>query len=61
MAQVVQILMPFLVFTMVYNETKAHNMLVIMLDPYFKNMKVIWDFLGDAPTIEIVAKGANMI
>jgi hypothetical protein len=41
MAQVVQILMPFLAFSMVYNETKAHNMLVVMLDPYFKDMKII--------------------
>jgi hypothetical protein len=29
-------------------------MLVIMLDPYFKNMKVIRDFVGNAHAIQIV-------
>jgi hypothetical protein len=47
MAQVVHILTPFLAFSMVYHEIKVHNMLVIMLDLCFENMKIIWDFVGD--------------
>jgi hypothetical protein len=29
-------------------------MLAMMFDPYFMNMKVIWDFVGNAYTIQIV-------
>jgi hypothetical protein len=52
--QVINILSPFLAFVLAYNQAKVHNMLVIMLDPWSKNMKVIWDFVGHAHTIQIV-------
>jgi hypothetical protein len=29
-------------------------MLAIMLEPYFKNMKIIQDFVGNAPAIQIM-------
>jgi hypothetical protein len=35
---------------------KAHNMLAIMFDPCFKNMKIIWDFVGDSLTLQVVAE-----
>jgi hypothetical protein len=54
MTQVVNILSPFLAFALAYNQAKFHNMLVIMLDPCFKNTKVIWDFVGNAHAIQIV-------
>ncbi len=41
-------------FGSTYNQTKAHNMLAIMLDPHFKNMKVMQDFAGHAHAIQIV-------
>jgi hypothetical protein len=31
-------------------------MLAIMFDPCFKNMKVIWDFVGDSLAFRIVAE-----
>jgi hypothetical protein len=34
-------------FSMVNNQTKAHNMLLIMLNPHFKNVKsykIMWQF-----------------
>jgi len=31
-------------------------MLVIMLEPHFKNMKIICDFMGDTFVVQIVAK-----
>ncbi len=43
-------------FSFVYNPTKAHHMLVIMFDPYFKNMKIIWDFMGDKLIVQIVTE-----
>jgi len=47
MTQVINILFPFLAFVLAYNQAKAHNMFVIMLDLGFKNMKIIWDFVGN--------------
>jgi hypothetical protein len=43
----VGILMPFLGFSMAYNHSKAHNMLVIMLDLHYKNMKCIHKFVDN--------------
>jgi hypothetical protein len=54
MTQVINILSPFLTFALVYNQAKVHNMLAIMFDPWFKNMKLIWDFVGHAHAIQIV-------
>jgi hypothetical protein len=54
MLQIINILSPFLAFGSTYNQTKAHNMLAIMFDPHFKNMKVMWDFVGHAHAIQIV-------
>jgi hypothetical protein len=56
MGQVLNALGPFLAFFESYITTKAHNMLVIMLDPHFKNMKVIPIFLSDSLTFQVVAK-----
>jgi hypothetical protein len=39
--QVNNILSPFLAFASTYNQTKVHNILAIMLDLHFKNMKII--------------------
>jgi hypothetical protein len=41
MAQIINILTMFLAFALAYNQAKVHNMLAIMLDLHFKNMKVI--------------------
>lgn len=46
MAQVVQTLTILLASSMAYSETKAHNMLVIILDLCFKNTTVIKNFVG---------------
>jgi hypothetical protein len=41
MMQIINILSSFLAFVSFYNQTKAHNMLAIMLGLCLKNMKVI--------------------
>jgi hypothetical protein len=41
MAQNFYIFGPFLTFLESFIQTKAHNMLAIMLDPQFKNMKIL--------------------
>jgi hypothetical protein len=54
MTQIINTLSPFLAFVLAYNQTNVHNMLAIRLDPCFKNMKVIRDFVGHAHAIQIV-------
>jgi len=56
MGQVLNALGPFLAFSESYITTKAHNMLAIMLDLHFKNMKVIWDFVGNSLALQVVAE-----
>jgi hypothetical protein len=45
--QVVCILAPFFTFVTNYFPTRAHNMLVIILELRFKNMKVVHEFVGN--------------
>jgi len=40
-SQVIDILMSIIIFFGSYINANAHNMLVIMLDSHFKNMKII--------------------
>jgi hypothetical protein len=54
MTQVIDILSPFLAFVWAYIQTKAHNMFAIMLDLGFKNMKVVWDFVGNDMSFELL-------
>jgi hypothetical protein len=51
MMQVINIVSPFLAFVLAYNQAKVHNMLAIMFNPHFKNMKVLRDFVGHAHAI----------
>ncbi len=41
MAKVQVVLIPFLTFTSSYNDSKAHNMLALMLDPRLKSLDVV--------------------
>jgi len=54
--QVLKALGPFLAFSQSYIIAKAHNMLTIMFDPRFKNIKIIWDFVGNSLALQVVAK-----
>jgi hypothetical protein len=51
MKQVVNILIWCLTFSSAYNQAKPNNMLIIMFKPYFKNMKITWDFMDNALVI----------
>ncbi len=48
--------MLFLAFSKDYNQSKAHNMLVIMLDPHYKNMKCIQNLTGNSIVVQIVVE-----
>jgi len=53
-SQVTNVLSPFLAFSNFYINVKAHDMMIIMLDSCFKNMKVIRDYVGYI--VDVVAK-----
>ncbi len=46
-SHVINVLTPFLTFSSSYIDAKAHNMLVIMLDLCFKDIKVIQDYVNN--------------
>jgi hypothetical protein len=56
MAKVLVALIPFLSFASTYSVSKAHNMLVLMLDLHFKSLNVVKTFVRKAKVIQIVAK-----
>jgi hypothetical protein len=51
--QVAFVLRPFLDFMDSFKLFKAHNMLVLMLDPQFKDLSLVGDYVGHASIIEI--------
>ncbi len=51
MGEFMEILAPFLTFASIYIATKAHNMLTLMQDPYFKFLDVVKGFIGRAKVI----------
>ena len=44
--QVAAVLRPFLAFSRKYNEGQAQNMLALMLDPRFKGLELLQDYVG---------------
>jgi hypothetical protein len=50
-AKVKVVLAPFLPFESTYIIVKAHNMLALMLDPWFKSLDIFKAFIGKAKVI----------
>lgn len=44
--EVVKTLLPFLMFARTFCEEKAHNMLACVLDPHFKKLQCVIDYVG---------------
>jgi hypothetical protein len=53
--QVAIVLRPFLDFMDNFKLSKAHNMLAFMLDPWFKDLSLVRNYVGHAFTIEIAS------
>ncbi len=51
--QVNVVLQPFLNFMDFFQPTKAHNMVALVLDPRFKDLSLVGDYVGHAFAIEI--------
>jgi hypothetical protein len=56
MGQVMGILMALWAFPMAYNHLKTHNMLVMILDLHYKNMKCIQNFVGNSIIVKIIVE-----
>jgi hypothetical protein len=59
MGEVMAIVAPFLAFSSTYITTKAHNMLMLMLDPHFKSLDVAKGFVGKEKVIHMVVEYDN--
>jgi hypothetical protein len=46
MGEILVVLAPFLTFPSTYNLIKAHNMLALMLDPWFKSLNMVKALVG---------------
>jgi hypothetical protein len=55
-SHVIDELTPFLTFFSSYVDVKAHNMLVIMLDLCFKNIKDIQDYVNNIVVVSVVVE-----
>jgi hypothetical protein len=53
--QVPHVLRPFFEFMDCFKLSKAHNMVVFMLDLRFKDLSLMGDYVGHSFIIEIVA------
>jgi hypothetical protein len=51
--QVTFVSRPFLEFMDSFKLSKAHNMLILMLDPQFKDLSLVGDYVGHPLVIEI--------
>jgi hypothetical protein len=54
--QVVQVLNPFLSFMASFQKAKAHNMLAMMLNPCFKGLGLVIQYVGKERTLHIVGE-----
>ncbi len=51
--QVITILKPFLNFMFSFKPTKGHNMVTFMLNPSFKDLSLVLDYVGHSSLIKI--------
>jgi hypothetical protein len=51
MGEVLVVMVPFFAFASTYITTKAHNMLVLMLDSHFRSLDVVKGFVRRAKVI----------
>ncbi len=54
-AEIVKVIKPFLQFLQAYDSKQVHNMLALMLDPRFKSLKVVENYVGCGACICLVA------
>jgi hypothetical protein len=60
-SHVIDVLTPFLTFSSSYIDAKAHNMLVVMLDLCFKNIKIIQDYVNNIVASVVVEYDVKVV
>lgn len=56
MSEVINALAPFLSFTVSYSAKHAHNMLALMLDPRYKGLRLVKDYVGRDRALQVVSE-----
>lgn len=56
MSEVINVLAPFLSFTVSYSAKHAHNMLALMLDPRYKGLSLVKDYVGRERALQVVSE-----
>lgn len=56
MSEVINALAPFLSFTVSYSPKHAHNMLALMLDPRYKGLSLVKDYVGRERALQVVSE-----
>lgn len=56
MSEVINTLAPFLSFTVSYSAKHAHNMLALMLDPRYKGLSLVKDYVGRERALQVVGE-----
>jgi hypothetical protein len=54
--EIISVLNTFLAFASSFQPHAIHNMLILMLDPQFKNMWLIYDFASFESTMQVVVE-----
>jgi hypothetical protein len=52
----VKVLDPFLLFMLSFQQDKIHNMLAMMLDPHFKRLGLLIQYVGKERTLQIASE-----
>jgi hypothetical protein len=54
--KVVKVIKPFLQFMMAFDSHQVHNMLTLILDPYYKSLQIVENYVGFGNTIYFAFK-----
>ena len=57
----IEVIKPCLAFAVEFTREKAHNMLSLMLDPRYKGLQVIINYVGREKAMHIVAKYDQLV
>jgi hypothetical protein len=53
---VVKVIKPFLEFLKAFDSQQVRNMLALMMDPHFKSLRIVENFVGHGNAIHLMAK-----
>jgi hypothetical protein len=54
--EIIKVIIPFFLFLTTFDPQNVHNMFVIMLDPHFKSLRIMENYVGHGETICLASK-----